>query len=235
MFFIIKVLLVIALIKQLIRCGQLYVLSFEIRKWFGQLPYKLQIVSIIFMSLLVLYDFFLGFILILVATVTYLFYKRHQKSNKAKMIKFYGYKIFKFLLNQVTSGIKINDAIKSMYKVVDDKSLRKCLLEVAAYHSKTNDIEYALGILKTSYKGMAVDTLCMAIEQGIYTGTNFETLKKIEELLFKTYINEINLETQGRKKQSIVSVLMLCTVVVLMIAIPVFIDIVDAFNQIFLY
>ncbi len=122
-----------------------------------------------------------------------------------------------------------------MYRIVDDNSLKNCLIEVAAYYSKTTDLTASLLILKTKYKSLEVDTLCMAIEQGIYTGANYETLKKMESLLFKRYINQIKLETKWRKKRSILSVLLLCSIMILMIAIPVIIDMSNAFNQIFLY
>jgi len=151
------------------------------------------------------------------------------------MIEFYGYKIFKFLINQISSGILISDAIKSMYRVVDEKNLRKTLIDVSAYYAKTSDLAVSLDILKERYKGMEVDSLCMAIEHGMYTGTNYETLKKMEQLLFKRYINQIKLETKWRKKRSIISVLLLCSIMIFMIAIPVVIDMMEAFNQIFLY
>lgn len=160
---------------------------------------------------------------------------RYLSKKRKRLIEFYGYKIFKFLMNQVSSGILVSDAIKSMYRVVDDKYLRRRLIEVSAYYSKTTNLHEALAMLKSTYAGVEVDTLCMAIEQGIYTGANYETLKKMEQLLFKRYIYQIKLETKWRRKRSILSVLLLCMILVLMISIPVMLDMMDAFNQIFLY
>jgi len=122
-----------------------------------------------------------------------------------------------------------------MYRVVDDAELKNCLIEVSAYYSRTSDISASLVILRKQYKGLEVDTLCLAIEQGIHTGSNYETLKKLEVLLFKRYINQIKLETGWQKRRSILSVLLLCTIMVLMISVPVMMDIMRAFNQIFLF
>lgn len=163
------------------------------------------------------------------------FRKRYLMKNRKRLIEFYGYKIFKFLMNQVSSGILVSDAIKSMYRIVDDKYLKESLIEVSAYYSKTTNLHEALDMLKQTYAGIEVDTLCMAIEQGIYTGANYETLKKMEQLLFKRYIYQIKLETRWRRKRSILSVLLLCTILILMISIPVILDMMAAFNQIFLY
>jgi len=159
---------------------------------------------------------------------------RYNVKKKRQIIEFNGYKIFKFLLNQISSGILVSDAIKSMYRIVEDLQLRQCLIDVSAYYSKTTDLTESLNILKEQYKSMEVDTLCIAIEQGIYTGTNYETLKRMEALLFKRYIYQIKLETKWRKKKSILSVLLLCMVMILMIAIPVVMDMMKAFNQIFI-
>jgi len=159
---------------------------------------------------------------------------RYNVKKKKKIIEFNGYKIFKFLLNQISSGILVSDAIKSMYRIVENLQLRQCLIDVSAYYSKTTDLTESLNILKEQYKSMEVDTLCIAIEQGIYTGTNYETLKRMEALLFKRYIYQIKLETKWRKKKSILSVLLLCMVMILMIAIPVVMDMMKAFNQIFI-
>lgn len=159
---------------------------------------------------------------------------QHKIKKKRRIIEFNGYKIFKFLLNQISSGILVSDAIKSMYRIVEDVELKQCLIDVSAYYSKTTDLTSSLKILKEQYKSMEVDTLCIAIEQGIYTGTNYETLKKMEALLFKRYIYQIKLETKWRRKRSILSVLLLCTIMILMIAIPVVMDMVKAFNQIFI-
>jgi len=156
-----------------------------------------------------------------------------KEKKKKRVIEFNGYKIFKFIMNQISSGILISDAIKSMYKIVDDTDLKQCLIDVSAYYSKTTDLKSSLDILKTAYKSMEVDTLCIAIEQGIYTGTNYETLKRMESLLFKKYIYQIKHETKLRKKRSILSVLLLCMIMILMVAIPVVLDMMNAFNQIF--
>lgn len=183
----------------------------------------------------VFFHWSLALLLIVLYGLFHQLYIKYKKKKEQSLIEYYGYKIFKFLINQVSSGILISDAIKSMYRIVDEKNLKKTLIEVSAYYSKTTDLSASLEILKNKYKGIEVDTLCMAIEHGIYTGANYETLRKMEQLLFKRYINQIKLETRWRKKRSILSVLLLCSIMILMIAIPVVMDMLEAFNQIFLY
>ena len=159
----------------------------------------------------------------------------HKKINERnRTIEFNGYKIFKFLLNQISSGILVTDAIKSMYMIVSDSKLKSCLIDVSAYYTQTTDIINALEILKEQYRGVEVDTLCVAIQQGINTGRNHETMRRMEALLFKKYIYHIKRETDAKQHKSFLAVLLLCLIIILMISIPIVIDILNAFNQIFI-
>lgn len=157
-----------------------------------------------------------------------------KTKSRNKAIEFYGYKIFKFLLNQISSGIIINDAIKSIYMVVNDEKLRTCLINVSAYYTQTNNIKDALKIFTDEYKGVEVDTLYIAITQGIYTGDNFETMKRMEALLFKRYIYHIKTETDNKRHQSFLAVLLFCIVIIMIVSVPILMDIFEAFDQILL-
>jgi len=232
--FLIKYVLLVSIFTQIIYVNQLVKLTDH---WIKEHRIKLNFHMIVVTSCLplILIHWSLYFLSLVLYFLVYHCYQRRLVQRHKNMIEFYGYKIFKFLINQISSGILISDAIKSMYRVVDEKNLRKTLIDVSAYYAKTSDLAVSLNILKERYKGMEVDSLCMAIEHGMYTGTNYETLRKMEQLLFKRYINQIKLETKWRKKRSIISVLLLCSIMIFMIAIPVVIDMMEAFNQIFLY
>jgi len=173
----------------------------------------------------------LAYVCLLMALVSYRRLRNERKKKRA--IAYYGYKIFKFLINQTSSGIKVSDALQSLYQIVDDKTLRGCLIEVSASFNHTANLHQSLDVLRTCYQGLEVDSLCVAIEQGIETGCNFETLVKMEGLLFKKYVYQIQRESVLRKKRGILATLYLCIIVVLMVAVPVFMDMVTAFNQIF--
>lgn len=171
----------------------------------------------------------------LIALVMFGLYKINQQSkkNKNRSLRFYGYKIFKFLINQISSGIRVSDAIMTMHMVVSPSPLKNTLIDVAAHYGQTADLQGALYHLKKTFKGLEVDTLCMAIEQGIKTGANESTLLKMENLLFKRYIFQIKSDTVLKRKRAILSVLFLGLIIILMILVPVAIDMLHAFNQIF--
>lgn len=197
--------------------------SVSVNKW----------IKLMVLALILLWIHPLLIVLILLYLLWPSIQKFRLKKRRSRVLSFYGYKIFKYILNQLSSNIYVSDTIQSLYMVVDDHELRQTLIDLSAHYVQTSNLEEALSILKRTYKGLEIDTLCVAIEQGIKTGTNFETLVRMEELLFKKYIYQIKRETELKRKRGIISVMLLCTVIVLMIAIPVIMDIILAFNQIF--
>lgn len=170
----------------------------------------------------------------LVSAIVYINIKRRKKERKNKAIKFYGYKIFKFLINQISSGILIGDAIQGIHRIVLDSHLKKTLIHMAALYHQTNDIQLALKALEQEYKGEEVNALCSVLYQGLQSGTHSDTLEKMENLLFKKYLFFIKYETKLRKRRSILSVLLYCVIIVLMVSIPMILDMLDALDKIFI-
>lgn len=192
-------------------------------------PYSI----ILLFGILFFINYEFAIIIGLLLLANYSQHKRRVIRKKKKVIGYYGYKIFKFLMNQTSSGIKVSDALQGLYQIVDDKELRRNLIEVSACFGHTADLHQALNLLKSNYNGIEVQTLCVAIEQGIDTGSNYETLIKMEGLLFKKYIYQIQKDTVLRKKRGVLATLYLCIVVVLLVAVPVVMDMLTAFNKIF--
>lgn len=182
---------------------------------------------------LLIYNLFYGLNLILFLWVRKKIANKLLEKKRKRMIGYYGYKIFKFLMNQTSSGIKVSDALQGLYRIVKDKDLRRHLIEVSACYGQTANLHESLNHLKFTYKGVEVDTLCVAIEQGIDTGSNYETLVKMEGLLFKKYLYQIKQDSVLRKKRGLLAALYLCIIVVLMVGIPILMDMVSAFNKIF--
>jgi Flp pilus assembly protein TadB len=145
----------------------------------------------------------------------------------------YIYKIYKYLHNQVSSGIKVTDAVKTVYEVIDDRELRGMLIRLAARYELTLDIDTALEEFKAGFAAHEAETLCVALKQGIETGDNQELLARQEEVMFKKYFNYIQAETDGCKTRSMLSAAMFTAIVVIMIVVPLFSDAAEAVGSIF--
>ncbi|NLC68275.1 MAG: hypothetical protein GX754_05715 [Clostridiaceae bacterium] len=147
----------------------------------------------------------------------------------------YGYKIYKYLHNQVSSGIKVTDAVKTVYEVIEDKDLRDILLRMAAKYELTMDIDMALEAFKSIYDTQEGESLCVAIKQGIFTGDNSSLLARQENLMFKKYFNYIQAETDACKTRILAAAVIFTAIMVIMILIPFIFEASQAIGRIFSY
>jgi hypothetical protein len=145
----------------------------------------------------------------------------------------YIYKIYKYLHNQISSGIKVTDAIRSVYEIIDDRELKDIMMQMAASYELSLDIDKALLEFKSNFEAHEAETLCVALKQGILTGDNQELLARQEDIMFKKYFNYIQAETDSCKTRCVIAVVMFMSIVVVMISVPLFNDVSEALSRIF--
>ncbi|HHW01032.1 MAG TPA: hypothetical protein GXX36_15970 [Clostridiaceae bacterium] len=143
------------------------------------------------------------------------------------------YKIYKFLHNQISSGVKVTDAIKCVYEIADDRHLREALVKLAARYELTLDIDTSLDELKSFFDVHEIETLCIVLKQGVETGDNQEILARQEDIMFKKYFNYIQAETDSCKVRCVVAAALFVAIIVIMISVPLFIDAANALGKIF--
>mgnify|MGYP001010784448 CR=1 FL=1 len=146
----------------------------------------------------------------------------------------YVYKIYKYLHNQISSGVRVNDAIKTVYEVIDDRELRGILIRFAAHYELTLDIDAALEEFRSSFELQEAETLCVALKQGILTGDNQELLARQEEIMFKKYFYYIQAETDSCRTKGVLAAALFTAVIVIMIIVPLFNDVTDAVSKVFI-
>ncbi len=159
---------------------------------------------------------------------------RRKKNRIASKFRFASYKIYKYLYNQISSGVGISNAIRTVYEVVDDVELRDGLIRFAAVYGRTNNIDLALKELKSNFETEEVDTLCVALKQGIDSGDNQSILEKQEQVMFSRYFNQIQAETDACKNKSFMAVVFFVAIVIVMIAVPMMREASEAMTKIFI-
>lgn len=170
----------------------------------------------------------------LVFIVTRIVIARRKKEIEMKLQR-YGYKIYKYLYNQVSSGIKVTDAVKTVYEVIEDRDLRNVLLRMAAKYELTLDIDLALDEFKSVYDTQEGESFCVAVKQGIFTGDNSGLLARQENLMFKKYFNYIQAETDACKTRILAAAIIFTAIIVIMILIPFLSEATQAIGKIFSY
>lgn len=158
-------------------------------------------------------------------------------SNKRKInLRFqkHIYKIYKYLHNQISSGVKPTDAVRSVYEVTEDRELGAILVRLAARYELTLDIDTALEEFRSNFDAHEAETLCIALKQGIETGDNKELLAKQEDVMFKKYFNYIQAETDGCRNRSLAAASVFVAIVVVMIIVPMLAEMGQAVGNIFI-
>lgn len=156
-----------------------------------------------------------------------------KKNKNAVVFQKNSYKLYKYILNQVSAGVRPGDAIKSMYEVVEEKQLRKLLMKACAKYSVSMDNNViAQGILDN------IDTpearsFAMSLRDGIFESRDDKLMQRLEQLMFNRYFAYIQRETDSVKTRCLITVVLLCSVIVIMILVPTFMDVQNALNSIF--
>jgi hypothetical protein len=146
----------------------------------------------------------------------------------------YVYKIYKYLHNQISAGVRVTDAIRTVHEVVEDKWLKGILIELAGGYELTCNIDAVLDKFKYNFSTHEADTLCIAIKMGITTGDNQNILGRQEEIMFKKYFNHIQAQTDSCRVKIAAVAMVFTAIMVVMLLIPVVSDVGDAMGKIFI-
>lgn len=106
------------------------------------------------------------------------------------------YKIYHFLDMQISSGIKVTDAIKGITESVQDRKVRPALLRFIAAYELTLDLDGAIDELRQEFPGPECDMLTAHLQQCLQTGQAGRSLRRMEELMFTRYFNLLQEDTR---------------------------------------
>ncbi len=116
-----------------------------------------------------------------------LFVTRCASQRQARFSR-HVYKIYRFIHEQVSSGISLSDALKGLPQVVRDPLVQPILVRFSALYELTHDIEQAFGVLEHAFGAADTRVLTGQIRQCLQSGISGQTLSRMEQLLFtRTY------------------------------------------------
>jgi hypothetical protein len=151
-----------------------------------------------------------------------------QKRRQAFI--FNAYKLYYFLHSQISSGIKVTDAIKGIYEIADHPLIQKTFIQFVAQYELTLNMEESLRILKRSFPGYDCEMLCASILQCVNTGMAGKTLLKMEQMMFSKYFFYLQKDTEKFKVKLIISGVFAIVPLVMIFLLPMVFDSYTAFN-----
>lgn len=176
----------------------------------------------------------MGILGALIVYTTIEIFMNMKKRDLNMRFRKYIYKIYRYLHNQVSSGVMVSDAIKTVYKVVQDKQIQKTLIELSARYALTSNIEDSLEVFYSTFGNEEVETLCLAIKQGIDTGDNKDILLRQENYMFSKYFSYIQAETDRSSFKSLVAALLFILILMVMISVPLIQEGAEGITNIFI-
>ena len=158
----------------------------------------------------------------------------YLKRKHALEFKNSAYKIYRYLHNQISAGVNVTDAVKTVYKAADGGKLKENLLLLSARYARTLDMEAALEEFKNAYGVQEVESLCVALAQGVRTGENKDILERQERLMFKQYFSRVQAETDMCRLKSSLVVVVFVAIIIMLVGVPMMNDVKEAVNSIFI-
>jgi Flp pilus assembly protein TadB len=155
---------------------------------------------------------------------------RIEKRKKAFIIN--AYKLYYFLHSQISSGIKVTDAIKGLHEIADDPLIYNTFVKFVAQYELTLNIESSLKILRDSFSGYDCEMLCVSIEQCVNTGMAGKTLLKMEQIMFGKYFFYLQKDTEKYRTKLLISGLFAIVPVLMLFLMPMLFDAIQGFGQI---
>ncbi len=113
------------------------------------------------------------------------------------------YKIYRFLNMQISSGIKVTDAIRGLPEAVHDTYVKSILTRFSAVYELTYDLDQAAKEIHQAFGGQDAHMLIMHLHQAVKSGETGKSLLRMEELLFSRYFSHLQAESQRYKNQLI--------------------------------
>ncbi|HBP38832.1 MAG TPA: hypothetical protein DD640_08860 [Clostridiales bacterium] len=143
------------------------------------------------------------------------------------------FKIYRFLDLQLTSGIKVTDALRGLPEAIRDPVVRPVLIRFAALYELTLDLDQSLAEIRLAFPGPDCELLATHLRQCLQTGQAGHTLARMEELLFARYFNMMQADTAQIRTQLLLTAILGVTPGVVLFLYPLLSQAIQAVESVF--
>lgn len=133
------------------------------------------------------------------------FYILHAKQSQTELTKNF-YRLYKYMYLQSASGSRPEELLKSLYRVVSAKKLRKALLQMSVIISQSNDVQKALKYLRHQFNHDEGLILIGILESIAISGLSKEAFLRLDHMLFQKYLSQMRRDTRLIKRMYFYSV-----------------------------
>lgn len=143
------------------------------------------------------------------------------------------YKLYRYLVSQISAGVKPKDVIINMYKITEDKTLKKILAKASGAYAITLDGKSYAKILKQEIKTEDAARFAMILEEDLLYSDNENFLEKMEEMMFNRHFSYQQKKTEKIKRGCFLAVSVFMLIVIIMVALPLMNELMQGLKYIF--
>ncbi|MEA3423337.1 MAG: hypothetical protein U9Q80_06060 [Bacillota bacterium] len=170
---------------------------------------------------------------IIIILLLYEFLKNIQMSRKKENSQIVLYQIFSFINNQISAGLRLEDIISRIYKVVNNCEMKQYLKkEGEKYLHHYNLEEYLLNVSK-KFDQEEYFSVEYAIKNALQIGMRDEVLKHQEDMMFNKYIGIIQKKGDRNKLKMFFVGMLLATILIFLISYPIFIEFMESIKNLY--
>ena len=172
-------------------------------------------------------------LLVFIILLIYEVLKNIQFKRKKENSQIVLYQIFSFINNQISAGLRLEDIISKIYKVVNNRETRRYLKkEGEKYVHHYNLEEYLMNISK-KFDQEEYFTVEYAIRNALQIGMKNEVLKYQEDMMFNKYIGIIQKKGDVNKIKMFFAGMLLAVVLIFLISYPMFIEFMESIKNLY--
>jgi hypothetical protein len=118
--------------------------------------------------------------------------KRLKRTEFSKQL----YRIYKYLYLQSSSGMRGEDIIKSLHRIIYKQPLKDLLLKMSATVAQTHDIAYAIQQFRRHFNEEDGEMLMSIFETMRLSGLSKDAYMRLDQMMFQKYLIQMGRDTQ---------------------------------------
>lgn len=143
------------------------------------------------------------------------------------------YRIYIFINNQTRAGIRTEDVIAGIYKVIYKKSVQERVEKYCLIYKQNYNLNVFLKNLKKEFRGDDFSSIKYSIRNSVKIGETKDVMTFQEDMMFNKYVGVIKKTGDRNKIKLFFSALFLSIMIFINVAYPLFLEFVDSLEKLY--
>lgn len=130
------------------------------------------------------------------------------------------YRLYKYLYVQSISGFRVEESLKSLYRICNHRGMKKVLRTMSAFIASEGDVERSIDYLREQLEENTGALFITVVEGMAHRGMNPQSLQRMDQLLFQKHLISMRDQVKKQKRNYFKAVLCFTVAVGGMIILP---------------